>query len=108
MLHWDCRLAALRPAAAARDLVSFAAVRGSGSDAVDGSSTGTRVPKKWALLRLPRFGGASHANGFDHWSRHRQVAFPKFMVLMPQAKLLFAGSLSVATFWRSLRSCRPA
>ena len=34
MLHWDCRLAALRPAAAARDLVSFAAVRGSGSGPV--------------------------------------------------------------------------
>jgi hypothetical protein len=33
-------------------------------DAVDGSSTGTRVPKMWALLRLPRFGGAIHAN--DH------------------------------------------
>jgi hypothetical protein len=25
-------------------------------------------------LRLPRFGGATHANGFDNWSRHRQVA----------------------------------
>jgi hypothetical protein len=37
-------------------------------DAVDGSSTGTRVPKMWALLRLPRFGGATHANGFDNWS----------------------------------------
>jgi hypothetical protein len=24
-------------------------------DAVDGSSTGTQVPKKWVLLRLPRF-----------------------------------------------------
>ncbi len=32
-------------------------------DAVDGSSTGTRVPWMWALLRLPRFGGATHANG---------------------------------------------
>ena len=31
----------------------------SGSDAVDGSSTGTGVPKMWALLKLPRFGGAS-------------------------------------------------
>ena len=33
------------------------------ADAVDGSSTGTRVPWMWALLRLPRFGGATHANG---------------------------------------------
>ena len=29
----------------------------SGVDAVDGSSTGTRVPWMWVLLRLPRFGG---------------------------------------------------
>jgi hypothetical protein len=28
-------------------------------DAVDGSSTGTEVPSMWALLRLPRFGGAN-------------------------------------------------
>ena len=28
-------------------------------DAVDGSSTGTRVPWMWVLLRLPRFGGAA-------------------------------------------------
>jgi hypothetical protein len=34
----------------------------SASDAVDGSSTGTSVPWMWALLRLPRFGGESHAD----------------------------------------------
>ena len=28
------------------------------SDAVDGSSTGARAPRKWRLLRLPRVGGA--------------------------------------------------
>jgi hypothetical protein len=28
-------------------------------DAVDGSSTGTQVPSMWALLGLPRFGGAN-------------------------------------------------
>jgi hypothetical protein len=33
-------------------------VHASGSDAVDGSSTGTRVPKTWLLLKRPRFGGA--------------------------------------------------
>jgi hypothetical protein len=32
------------------------------SDAVAGSSTATCVPKMWALLRLPRFRGATHAN----------------------------------------------
>jgi hypothetical protein len=31
----------------------FAALHESGSDAVDGSSTGTRVPKMWALLKAP-------------------------------------------------------
>ncbi len=35
-----------------------AALHKSGRDAVDGSSTGTRVPKMWAPIRLPRFGGA--------------------------------------------------
>src|SRR5262245_1911725 len=36
---------------------------------------GTRVPRKWALLKLSRFGGASHANGYDNRSRHREVGF---------------------------------
>src|SRR5882757_1865122 len=27
----------------------------------------------WVLLRLPRFGGAKHANGYDNRSRHCQV-----------------------------------
>ena len=27
----------------------------------------------WALLRLPRFGGAIHANDHDNWPRYRQV-----------------------------------
>ena len=29
----------------------------------------------WALLRLPRFGGASYANGRDNRSRYCTVAF---------------------------------
>jgi hypothetical protein len=33
---------------------------------VDGSSTGTSVPWMWALLKLPRFGGASHADDNDN------------------------------------------
>ena len=33
----------------------------SASDAVDGSSTGTRVPWMWVLLRLPRCRGVSIA-----------------------------------------------
>jgi hypothetical protein len=43
---------------------------------VDGSSTGTSVPWMWALLRLPRFRGASHADDNDNRFRHRQVSFP--------------------------------
>src|SRR5262249_14712471 len=35
-------------------------------DAVDGSSTGTEVPSMWALLGLPRFGGAKHADCYDN------------------------------------------
>src|SRR5277367_2786415 len=43
-------------------------------DAVDGSSTGTSVPWMWALLKLPRFGGASHADDSDNRFRYRQVS----------------------------------
>src|SRR5258706_10296769 len=46
------------------------------SDAVDGSSTGTSEPWMWALLRLPRFRGANHADDNDNRFRHRQVSFP--------------------------------
>jgi hypothetical protein len=35
-------------------------------DAVDGSSAGTSVPWMWALLRLPRFRGESHADDHDN------------------------------------------
>ncbi|MGC1531382.1 MAG: hypothetical protein WA832_11970, partial [Bradyrhizobium sp.] len=42
-------------------------------DAVDGSSTGTSVPWMWALLGLPRFRGASHADDNNNWFRYRQV-----------------------------------
>src|SRR5580658_3399973 len=29
----------------------------------------------WELLRLPRFGGATHANGYDNRSGYREVGF---------------------------------
>jgi len=44
--------------------------------AVDGSSAGTSVPWMWALLRLPRFRGASHADDHDNRLRYRQADFP--------------------------------
>src|SRR5215468_11492955 len=34
---------------------------------------GARAPKMWALLRLPRFGGASYAHGYDNRSGHCEV-----------------------------------
>lgn len=37
-------------------------------DALDGSSTGTQVPRMWVLLVLPRFGGANHASGHNNRS----------------------------------------
>src|SRR5215472_14045119 len=46
--------------------LKFAALHESAFDAVDGSSTGTRVPSTWSLLRLPRFGGAKHASGHNN------------------------------------------
>src|ERR1700752_666084 len=46
------------------------------ADAVDGSSTGTSVPWMWALLRFPRFRGASDADDNDNRFRHRKVGFP--------------------------------
>jgi uncharacterized protein YhjY with autotransporter beta-barrel domain len=45
-------------------------------DAVDGSSTGTSAPWMLALLVLPRFRGASHADDNDNRFRHCQVGFP--------------------------------
>jgi len=47
-------------------LSDHVAVHESASDAVDGSSTGTRVPKIGAPIRLPRFGGASHTSCHDN------------------------------------------
>src|SRR5262245_12116127 len=50
-------------------------MRMSASDAVDGSSTGTQVPRIRELLGLPRSGGAIHADNQDNRTRHRQVGF---------------------------------
>jgi hypothetical protein len=67
------------PVIDANACASFAAVHMSAPDAVDGSSTGTEVPSMWALLMLPRFGGANHADGHDNWPRHRKVGFSFMM-----------------------------
>src|SRR5262245_53147760 len=82
----------------------LAIVATSACDAVDGSSTGMRVPWKWVLLIPPRFGGANmqavRAIGLDiaksvfqvheslpsshHWSRELQ-ALGHTVRLMPPA-----------------------
>src|SRR5580704_11927829 len=36
---------------------------------------GTAVPSMWVLLRPPRFGGASYADGHHNRSRYRKVGF---------------------------------
>ncbi|WP_376707350.1 helix-turn-helix domain-containing protein [Bradyrhizobium japonicum] len=45
----------------------------SGIDAVESSSTGTRVPRSGRRLRLPRFGGAAYAVIFDSRPGYREV-----------------------------------
>ena len=37
------------------------------------------APRKWALLRPPRFGGAEHADDHNNWSRYRDVVFTVFV-----------------------------
>jgi hypothetical protein len=54
----------------------IAAMHESVVDAVDGSSTGTRVPWMWTLLRLQQFRGASPADRHDSRSRYRQISLP--------------------------------
>jgi hypothetical protein len=58
----------------------FAAVHESGPDAVDGSSTGTRVPWMWVLLKAPRFEGANHGKRerFCWWNNARSLVIAHF------------------------------
>src|SRR5579863_8918645 len=79
----------------------------SGIDVVDGSSTGTRVPWMWGLLRLPRFRGASHADDHDNRFRHRQVSFLSARLYRrsgghPPPQSLFARAGGLASYGSSL------
>src|SRR5258705_1223414 len=97
----------------------FAAAHESVSDAVDGSSTGTSVPWMWALLRLPRFRGASDADDNDNRFRHRKVGFPgsRRRRWRPgdcsqaiEASLctdLLPEAIAMSGRYRSLRVCSP-
>src|SRR5580765_1660450 len=88
-------------------------------DAVDGSSTGTSVPWMWALLRLPRFRGASDADDNDNRFRHRKVGFPgsRRRRWRPgdcsqaiEASLctdLLPEAIALSGRYRSLRVCSP-
>jgi len=59
--------------------VKNAALHEPALDAVDGSSTtGTRVPKKWALLWLPRrFGNFGSSVGGVHGQKSRAADHPQ-------------------------------
>src|SRR5215471_5712004 len=46
----------------------------SAPDAVDGSSTGTRVPSMWVLLGRPLLEEPDYANDHDYRSRYREVS----------------------------------
>ncbi len=80
----------------------------SGSDAVDGSSTGTRAPSMQALLGRPSFGGArlckrSRLSALISLSQCFQVHG-----VDADGNVLFAVSSSDDMFWCSFRSCRRA
>ena len=85
----------------------FAAVHESGPDAVDGSSTGTRVPWMWVLLKAPRFEGANHGN--DHDNR-LDIAKSVFQVhgVDAQGKVIVRRQLKrryVLAFFQKLPPC---
>ncbi|MDB5580751.1 MAG: hypothetical protein JWR80_5927 [Bradyrhizobium sp.] len=82
---------------------AVAAVHESASDAVDGSSTGTSVPWMWALLRLPRFRGASHADDNDKADIEKLRA-PSGYGLVSS---LFAGRISTAERFSAIYLLRP-
>ena len=42
----------------------------------------------WVLLELPQFRGATHANGFDNWSRYREVGLSGSRILCCQLVIL--------------------
>src|SRR6267143_1239295 len=60
------------------------------------SSTGTSVPWMWALLRLPRFRGASHADDDDNRFRYRQVVLPEAVAMSCRYRSLRLGAPLVA------------
>jgi NADPH-dependent curcumin reductase len=85
-------------------------IKSSASDAVDGSSTSTSVPWMWALLMLPRFRGATHADDHDNRFRYRQV---QVMRKVQEADLPLSLSLGIlglnglTAYFGLLDVCRP-
>jgi transposase len=54
----------------------------------------------WALLRLPRFGGATHANDHDNWSRHCEVGFPYLLAFFQKLPPCLVGIEACAShYW---------
>src|SRR5690348_1694037 len=83
ILPWLFSIRCLGPASSREPV--FPSYRGTATDSgaslprlphVDGSSTGTRVPRSECRLRLSRIGGAAYAVNFDDRSGHCEVGLP--------------------------------
>jgi hypothetical protein len=86
----------------------FAAVHESGCDAVDGSSTGTRVPWMWGAVKGPTIRRSQPCK------RSRQfgldIAKSVFQVhgIDAQGKVIVRSQLKRRYVWHSSRNCSPA
>ena len=62
----------------------------------------------WALLRLPRFGGANHANDHDNWSRYREVGLFQVHAIDADGNIVIRRQLKrryVLAFFQKLPPC---
>src|SRR3984885_6371855 len=62
----------------------------------------------WALLRLPRFGGANHANDHDNWSRYREVGLFQVHAIDADGNIVIRRQVKrryVLAFFQKLPPC---
>ena len=78
------------------------------SDAVDGSSTGTWVPRIWVLLMRPRFEGGKSCKRLRQLVSTSRSRFFRFMASMRRAMSPCVVGSSGATCWPSSRNCGRA
>ena len=79
----------------------------SACDAVDGCSTGTRVPRSGRRSKLSRFGGASHAVNYDNRLDMAKSIFPVPGV-DTAGQVVVRRQLRRQTCWDFSRSCHHA